>query len=76
MPSLAVFASIAGGASARVEDPHRAVTFVGVACSGAETVFGVFLRYKGHEWVPNPPEYSQISAVAEAQCARAGCARL
>ena len=39
-----------------VEDPHRAVTFVGVACSGAETVFGVFLRYKGHEWVPNPPE--------------------
>ncbi|HEY5930001.1 MAG TPA: hypothetical protein VIU02_06815 [Burkholderiales bacterium] len=52
-----------------VEDPHRAVTFVGVACSGAETVFGVFLRYAGHEWVPNPPEYSQISAVAEAQCA-------
>ena len=38
-----------------VEDPHRAVTFVGVACSGAETVFGLFLRYKGHEWVPNPP---------------------
>ena len=53
-----------------VEDPHRAVTFVGVACSGAETVFGLFLRYKGHEWVPNPPELSQISAVAEAQCAR------
>jgi lysophospholipase L1-like esterase len=52
-----------------VEDPHRAVTFVGVGCSGAETVFGLFLRYKGHEWVPNPPEYSQISAVAEAQCA-------
>ena len=52
-----------------VEDPHRAVTFVGVACSGAETVFGLFLRYKGHEWVPHPPEFSQISAVAEAQCA-------
>ena len=51
-----------------VEDPHRAVTFVGVACSGAETVFGLFLRYKGHEWVPNPPALSQISAVAEAQC--------
>jgi hypothetical protein len=51
-----------------VEDPHRAVTFVGVACSGAETVFGLFLRYKGHEWVPNPPRLSQISAVAEAQC--------
>ena len=52
-----------------IEDPHRAVTFVGVACSGAETVFGLFLRYKGHEWVPNPPELSQISALAEAQCA-------
>ena len=52
-----------------VEDPHRAVTFVGVACSGAETVFGLFLRYKGHEWVPNPPALSQISALADAQCA-------
>jgi hypothetical protein len=51
-----------------IEDPHRAVTYVGVACSGAETVFGLFLRYKGHEWVPNPPELSQISALAEAQC--------
>jgi lysophospholipase L1-like esterase len=51
-----------------VEDPHRAVTFVGVACSGAETVFGLFLRYKGNEWVPNPPELSQISEVADAQC--------
>lgn len=51
-----------------VEDPHRAVTFVGVACSGAETVAGMFLRYKGHEWVPNPPALSQISAIAEAQC--------
>jgi hypothetical protein len=53
-----------------VEDAHRAVTFVGVACSGAETVYGLFLPYKGHEWVPNPPELSQISAVAEAQCGR------
>ncbi len=51
-----------------VEDPHRAVTYVGYACSGAEIVFGLFLRYKGHEWVPNPPDLSQISAVAQAQC--------
>jgi len=51
-----------------VEDVHRAVTFVGVACSGAESVYGLFLRYKGNEWVPNPPALSQISAVAEAQC--------
>ncbi len=53
-----------------VEEPHRAVTFVGVACSGAEVTAGLFLRYKGNEWVPNPPELSQISAVAEAQCGR------
>jgi hypothetical protein len=51
-----------------VEEPDRAVTYVGVACSGAETTFGMFLRYKGHEWVPNPPPLSQISAVSEAQC--------
>ncbi len=51
-----------------VEDPHRAVTYVGLACSGADVTFGLFLRYKGNEWVPNPPQYSQISAAAEAQC--------
>jgi lysophospholipase L1-like esterase len=51
-----------------VEEPHRAVTYVGLACSGAETTFGLFLRYKGHEWVPNPPDVSQISAAAMAQC--------
>lgn len=54
-----------------IEDPHRAVTYVGVACSGAEVTFGLFLRYKGNEWVPNPPALSQISAVAEAQCGHA-----
>ncbi len=53
-----------------VEDPHRAVTFVGLACSGAEVTFGLFLRYKGNEWVPNPPDLSQISALADAQCGR------
>lgn len=53
-----------------IEEPHRAVTYVGVACSGAETTFGLFLRYKGNEWVPNPPELSQISSIAQAQCGR------
>jgi hypothetical protein len=52
------------------EDPHRSVTYVGVACSGAEVTAGLFLRYKGNEWVPNPPELSQISAAAEAQCGK------
>jgi hypothetical protein len=51
-----------------IEDPHRAVTYVGVACSGSEVTFGLFLRYTGNEWVPNPPDLSQISAVASAQC--------
>ena len=51
-----------------VENPRRAVTFVGFACSGAEVVRGLFLRYRGHEWVPTPPDLSQISAVAQEQC--------
>jgi hypothetical protein len=51
-----------------IEDPHRAVTYVGVACSGAEVTYGLFLRYTGNEWVPHPPDMSQISAIASAQC--------
>src|SRR5262249_57063143 len=51
-----------------IEDPHRAVTYVGVACSGSEVTFGLFLPYTGNEWVPNPTDMSQISAVAAAQC--------
>jgi hypothetical protein len=51
-----------------IADPHRAVTFLGFACSGAETTFGPFLAYRGNEWVPNPPDLPQISAVIEAQC--------
>ncbi len=53
-----------------LEDPHRAVTYVGEACSGAEATWGLFLRYKGNEWVPNPPDLSQISFVAAAQCGK------
>ena len=56
-----------------IEDPHRAVTFAGFACSGADTTFGLFLEYKGNEWVPNPPDLPQISAVAEAQCGDKEC---
>ncbi len=52
-----------------LESPHRAVTFVGLSCSGAEVTTGLFLRYKGNEWVPNPPLLSQISALSQAQCA-------
>ena len=45
------------------------MTFAGFACSGAEITQGLFLRYEGNEWVENPPTLSQISAVAQAQCA-------
>ncbi len=51
-----------------IEDPHRAVTYVGVACSGSEVTYGLFLRYTGNEWVSNPPDLSQISLIASAQC--------
>ena len=51
-----------------IEDPHRAVTYVGVACSGSEVTYGLFLRYTGNEWVPNPPDLSQVSSIAAAQC--------
>jgi hypothetical protein len=53
-----------------LEDPHRAVTYLGFACSGAEVTWGLFLRYKGNEWVPRPPDLSQISAIADAQCGK------
>ncbi|MDH4982848.1 hypothetical protein [Hyphomicrobium sp. D-2] len=51
-----------------VEDDHRSVTYVGVACSGSEVTYGLFLKYAGNEWVPNPTDMSQISAIAAAQC--------
>jgi hypothetical protein len=51
-----------------IENPKRAVTFLHLACSGAEITRGLFLRYKGNEWVPDPPEHSQISSIAIAQC--------
>ena len=53
-----------------IEDPHRAVTFVTFACAGSEVIQGLFLYYKGHEWVPFPPDRSQISAAADAQCGK------
>jgi hypothetical protein len=51
-----------------VENPQRAITFAGYACSGAEIIDGLFQIYKGNEWVPTPPTKSQISFAAEAQC--------
>lgn len=54
-----------------LNNPQRAVTFVGFSCAGAEITHGLFLRFKGNEWSPAPPRLSQISAVAAAQCGAA-----
>ncbi len=51
-----------------LEDPHRAVTFVGYACAGSEISKGLFLPHKGTEWDPHPARLPQISAVSEAIC--------
>ena len=53
-----------------VENPQRAITFVGYACSGGEIINGLFQVYGGNEYVPSPPSKSQISAIAEAQCGK------
>lgn len=51
-----------------IEDPHRAVTYVGFACAGAEVIVGLFQRYKGTEWAPHPPDLPQLGAVSRSQC--------
>ncbi len=53
-----------------LENPHRAVTFAGFACSGSEITIGLFLRYKGNEWDRNPPQLPQLSYVSEELCGR------
>ncbi len=53
-----------------VEDPHRAVTFAGFACSGSEITVGLFLRYKGNEWDKHPPQLPQLSYVSEELCGK------
>lgn len=51
-----------------LNNPQRAITFVGYSCAGAEITHGLFLRFKGNEWSKTPPRLSQVSAVARAQC--------
>jgi hypothetical protein len=53
-----------------IEDPHRAVTFAGFACSGSEITIGLFLRYKGNEWDKHPPRLPQLSYVSEELCGK------
>ncbi len=53
-----------------IEDPHRAVTFAGFACSGSEITVGLFLRYKGNEWDKHPPRLPQLSYVSQELCGK------
>ncbi|MEQ8823641.1 MAG: hypothetical protein RIC14_04630 [Filomicrobium sp.] len=50
------------------ENPHRAVTFLGLACSGAQITSGLLSAWKGVERFPNRPRRSQIGEAARAQC--------
>lgn len=52
-----------------IEHPHRAVTFVGLACAGAETTAGLFLQDAATPWLVDRPVHGQLSLAAQAQCA-------
>ncbi|MEO1544833.1 MAG: hypothetical protein AAFR75_12565, partial [Pseudomonadota bacterium] len=51
-----------------LEDPHRAITFLGLACSGATIAQGLIGGYRGIEPFPFSSSRSQIGSVAVAQC--------
>ena len=51
-----------------LEDPHRAVTFLGLSCSGAEITSGLLIPWKGVERFPVRNRQSQIGKAAVAQC--------
>jgi lysophospholipase L1-like esterase len=55
-----------------LEDPHRAVTFLGVSCSGADIASGLLAPWKGVEPFPASPTRSQVGEVAVAQCGGTG----
>jgi len=48
-----------------IEEPHRAVTFAGFACSGSEITLGLFLPYRGNEKDKHPPQLPQLSYISE-----------
>lgn len=51
-----------------LEDPQRAVTYLGYSCSGAEITNGLLLKYNGGEYAPVGPNRAQLGDVAAAQC--------
>ncbi len=51
-----------------LEDPKRAITYLGFSCSGAEVTNGLLLKYNGGEYAPVGPNRAQLGDVAAAQC--------
>ena len=57
-----------------VENPHRAVTFLGLSCSGAKVANGLLGQWKGVEKFVATPKLSQVGQAAVAQCGGRGYA--
>jgi hypothetical protein len=59
-----------------IADPHRSVTFLGLACSGAEVWDGLLFDMRGREWVSVEPDararryQPQVNALIYEMCAR------
>ncbi|MEM8626485.1 MAG: hypothetical protein AAGF32_00975 [Pseudomonadota bacterium] len=51
-----------------LDDPHRAVTFAGFACAGAEIIDGFFKAQKPNPVLPSKQRTAQLDKVAYAQC--------
>lgn len=51
-----------------LEDPQRAITFLGYSCTGAEVTNGLLFRDKGSEFAPIGPNRAQLGDAASAQC--------
>jgi hypothetical protein len=56
------------GLQMAMEDPHRSVTLVSLACTGAEITEGLFLEKKSREGAGNPMVRSQLDQLADLIC--------
>ncbi|UGV27212.1 hypothetical protein E0H22_16875 [Rhodopseudomonas boonkerdii] len=56
------------GLQMAMENPHRSVTLVSLACTGAEITEGLFLEKKSREGAGNPMVRSQLDQLADLIC--------
>ena len=56
------------GLQLALENPHRSVTLVSLACTGAEVTEGLFLEKKAREGALNPVVLSQFDQLADLIC--------